>query len=144
MAAPYTRHALTTSATWLEHAACGRADPALFYPPADERAPERDRRERDALAVCAGCPVRAACAAHAQTTGEEHGIWGGTTEAQRARMRSQARYAREKRSRLERTGPSEGGVASAGGAAQAGPAGKQCRYPDWYTPADARLQPARG
>lgn len=34
----------------------------------------------DALAVCAGCPVRPACAAYAVDSGQRHGVWGGLSE----------------------------------------------------------------
>jgi hypothetical protein len=56
----------------LHSAACRTADPALFFPePGDTGA------EAQALAVCAGCPVRAQCYARAVQNGERWGIWGG-------------------------------------------------------------------
>jgi hypothetical protein len=56
----------------LPGAACRTADPALFFPePGDTGA------EAQALAVCAGCPVRAPCYARAVQNGERWGIWGG-------------------------------------------------------------------
>jgi DNA-binding transcriptional ArsR family regulator len=56
----------------LHGAACRTADPALFFPePGDTGA------EAQALAVCAGCPVRAQCYARAVQNGERWGIWGG-------------------------------------------------------------------
>lgn len=63
---------------WRRYAACRGLPTALFYPPADAPCAE-------ALAVCARCPVRAACEQHAVTEGEEYGIWGGRTETERAR-----------------------------------------------------------
>ena len=41
-----------------------------------------------ALAVCARCPVRVECDQHADATGEDHGIWGGRPETDRARAPS--------------------------------------------------------
>ena len=56
----------------LPGAACRTANPALFFPdPGDTDA------EAQALAVCAGCPVRAQCYARAVDNGERWGIWGG-------------------------------------------------------------------
>jgi hypothetical protein len=36
-----------------------------------------------ALDRCGFCPVRRSCLAYALSTGEEYGVWGGTTELQR-------------------------------------------------------------
>jgi hypothetical protein len=56
----------------LTGAACRSSDPALFFPePGDQAA------EAAAVAICAGCPVRAACYAGAAARGERWGIWGG-------------------------------------------------------------------
>lgn len=38
--------------------------------------PDPDRN-RNLLALCAGCPIRALCLATADTNGRDHGIWGG-------------------------------------------------------------------
>lgn len=40
-----------------------------------------------AVACCVVCPVRRSCLAFALSAGEEHGIWGGTTEVQRDALR---------------------------------------------------------
>jgi hypothetical protein len=41
-------------------------------------------RDRDAAArLCRTCPLREACAEYALTEREEHGVWGGTTAADR-------------------------------------------------------------
>jgi WhiB family redox-sensing transcriptional regulator len=67
------------AAGWWTRAACRGLPTSLFYPPPGTPAAE-------ALAVCARCPVRAACEDHARQRGEEHGIWGGRTETDRARL----------------------------------------------------------
>lgn len=36
-----------------------------------------------AVNLCADCPVRRSCLAHALAYDEDHGIWGGTTPVQR-------------------------------------------------------------
>lgn len=61
----------------LRRAACA-ADPGLFFSPdAGEFADEKEARQRKAMAICAGCPVRPACYAAAAGRGERWGIWGG-------------------------------------------------------------------
>ena len=61
----------------LRGAACRDADPGLFFPAEDETATARYRRKAQAVAVCAGCPVRAECYAAAIANHEPWGIWGG-------------------------------------------------------------------
>ena len=64
---------------WREQAACRGEEPGLFF---QEDAPTR-RRLR---ALCASCPVSKDCREYAVASGCE-GWWGGTTEAQRERLR---------------------------------------------------------
>lgn len=79
-------------APWRQWAACRGADPALFF--AATNAEDRGRRLRtlgdmqraQALAYCARCHVRDDCLDHAIRF-DELGIWGGTTQRERARMR---------------------------------------------------------
>jgi len=66
------RVVLPPSAPLLPGAACLGADPALFFP---ERG-DADT-EAQAVAICARCPVRAACYERALLNGERAGIWGG-------------------------------------------------------------------
>ena len=68
---------------WQESAACRGVDPAQFFSPPGERGEARRERERVARAVCDRCTVRQECAQFALAIGEEHGIWGGTTDAER-------------------------------------------------------------
>ncbi|MFF7879136.1 WhiB family transcriptional regulator [Streptomyces californicus] len=42
--------------------------------------------EKRAASICAGCPLRTACATHALTVPEERGTWGGLTAHQRRRI----------------------------------------------------------
>jgi WhiB family transcriptional regulator, redox-sensing transcriptional regulator len=79
---------------WQNRAACRGAPLELFFGPDGERPGERDRRERDALALCAVCPVLDTCRRHALVMPETHGVWGGTTEATRAGQRKTERRRR--------------------------------------------------
>jgi WhiB family redox-sensing transcriptional regulator len=70
--------------TWQTKAACRGREAFLFYPPSvPERRDERDERERRAKSICVTCSVRGACLDHALRIREQHGIWGGLTEAER-------------------------------------------------------------
>ena len=64
------------SSDWRTVAACAGTGPDLFFDtdPAAIAAAQR---------VCATCPARSDCAAHAFTTGEPFGVWGGLTEHDR-------------------------------------------------------------
>jgi len=76
------RVVLPPSAPQLPGAACLTADPVLFFPdPADAETEAR------AAAICAVCPVRAACYERAVQNGERHGVWGGVNLDQAAKPR---------------------------------------------------------
>jgi Transcription factor WhiB len=79
--------------SWMDRSACrdavtGPDDDVFFAPEVEERgrrrglANEQAERERAALELCARCPVQAECLAYAVATRQQHGIWGGRTEAQ--------------------------------------------------------------
>jgi hypothetical protein len=74
-----------TGAATLPGAACRGADPALFFPEHGDT-----RAEAAAIAICAGCPVRAACYARAVQNGERYGIWGGINLEKKPRPRPAA------------------------------------------------------
>jgi WhiB family redox-sensing transcriptional regulator len=42
----------------------------------------------EAKAVCAACPVRIDCLGYALETGQDAGVWGGTSEKERREIRS--------------------------------------------------------
>jgi WhiB family transcriptional regulator, redox-sensing transcriptional regulator len=77
----------------MELAACQAAEPELFFPVA--AAGPAVAQVVAAKTVCRGCPVRAECLSYAMQTGQDHGIWGGTTEEERrlARRGQAARLA---------------------------------------------------
>ena len=67
----------------LSAGSCRGLDPELFFP-------ERGGNDtaQQALAVCHTCPCRDACLGWA-IANEAYGIWGGTTESERQRIRKQ-------------------------------------------------------
>jgi WhiB family redox-sensing transcriptional regulator len=75
---------------WMAEAACAGTDTNLFFPGPNDKADQAA-----AKAVCAGCPVRDPCLDEAlhgpQAASDDAGIFGGTTPAERARLRIQAR-----------------------------------------------------
>lgn len=73
---------------WQRLGLCRGRDSAQFFHPDGERGASRGRREAAAKALCHSCPVRAECAAHALSTREPYGVWGGFTEAERLRLLS--------------------------------------------------------
>jgi WhiB family transcriptional regulator, redox-sensing transcriptional regulator len=42
---------------------------------------------RAAQAICETCPIKALCLEYALEANEEHGVWGGTSERERKRLR---------------------------------------------------------
>ncbi|TDE09250.1 WhiB family transcriptional regulator [Jiangella asiatica] len=70
---------------WFVRGACRDAEPDLFFPLG---ASEHSLAQVEAAAaVCAGCPVTEECLTWALETGQDHGIWGGTTPEERRMMR---------------------------------------------------------
>jgi len=68
---------------WQYEGACRDLPSEMFFHPDGERGPRRRNRENTAKAVCASCPVIAACRAHALAVQEPYGIWGGLSEDDR-------------------------------------------------------------
>jgi WhiB family redox-sensing transcriptional regulator len=70
----------------MARAACRKVDPDLFFPSVGEPLDA-------ARAVCEPCPVREECLAFAVAHSELHGVWAGTSDRERRRLRSEARKA---------------------------------------------------
>ncbi len=68
---------------WQLHGVCRGMDSEVFFHPEGERGPRRARREANAKALCATCPVLLSCRAHALAAQEPYGIWGGLSEQDR-------------------------------------------------------------
>src|SRR6266536_3783434 len=78
----------TLDLTVLNNATCAKR-PELFHPePGDVQA------ERAAKRLCGRCPVQWECLKMALATGDEHAIMGGTTPAERERLRSSYKVSR--------------------------------------------------
>ncbi|MGH4010968.1 MAG: WhiB family transcriptional regulator [Pseudonocardiaceae bacterium] len=110
--------------------ACWGVDPEMFFGPADGSAGRPLHIwERRALAVCAGCPVAAACLAAALDfpATDQYGVVGGMTAGQRRALLRGRRSRRGGRNGLPWRGerrPIRGSgpaVAPAAGVAQRGP-----------------------
>jgi WhiB family redox-sensing transcriptional regulator len=71
-------------ADWWKGAACQSADPDLFFPVSEKGRAGADVAR--ARRVCMSCPVQAPCLDYALSTYPD-GIWGGTTEDERKRLR---------------------------------------------------------
>ena len=71
---------------WKDVAACRGVNGRDFFSPAQgERRRERRDREARAKDVCRGCAVRGECLEAAIANDERYGVWGGLTDAERAR-----------------------------------------------------------
>lgn len=71
------------SLDWQDRAACLYTDPEVFFP-------EKGVPATEARRICRGCEVRAECLAYALVTYREYGIWGGTSEQERRKLRAAA------------------------------------------------------
>jgi hypothetical protein len=64
----------------LFHKAIEQDQPRMHYPQPES---ESTRVELACEWVCAACPVREACADHAERHNEPHGVWGGMNSRKR-------------------------------------------------------------
>lgn len=67
---------------WSKDANCKGLDPNLFHT-------GRGESTKEAVAVCAGCLVVEQCLQYALSNSIKVGVWGGTTERQRRKLRKQ-------------------------------------------------------
>lgn len=67
---------------WQSQGPCNNADPEIFFP-------ERGASSKAARAVCGQCEVRMECLEYALNNKEQFGIWGGTSERERRRLRKE-------------------------------------------------------
>jgi len=72
---------------WRRHAACRDTDPDLFFP-VGTTGPAIEQIE-NAKAVCKQCDAQADCLEFALATNQDSGIWGGTSEEERRKLRKQ-------------------------------------------------------
>jgi WhiB family redox-sensing transcriptional regulator len=70
---------------WMEQAACLEHDPEIFFP-------LKGGSTVFVKSICAGCPVLEECREHALASVTPlEGIWGGTSERERRKLRNQRR-----------------------------------------------------
>lgn len=65
---------------WQAYGRCRETDPEIFFP-------EAGVPQHEALRICRSCEVRTQCLEFALDN-HERGVWGGTNDADRRRMRS--------------------------------------------------------
>jgi WhiB family transcriptional regulator, redox-sensing transcriptional regulator len=69
--------------TWMKRAQCRGVGRDLFFP-------EHGGNGTRARRICSSCPVRQDCLDYALANPEMAGVWGGTTERERQKMRAAA------------------------------------------------------
>ncbi len=74
--------------SWQVDANCVGVDPDIFFP-------ERGASTKEAKSICTACQVRENCLEYALDNGEKFGIWGGTSERERRRLRRARAAARQ-------------------------------------------------
>ncbi len=70
---------------WRDRAACRSTAADLFFPIG--RTPGAIDQIRTAKSVCRSCEVRETCLLYALETNQDSGIWGGTSEDERRKLR---------------------------------------------------------
>ena len=70
---------------WRHHALCRDEDPELFFP-IGTSGPAAVQVE-EAKLVCRRCAVRSDCLSWALETGQDAGVWGGTSEDERRALK---------------------------------------------------------
>ena len=68
---------------WMERAACRGEEPSVFFP-------SLGGTTTTARAICSSCTVRQRCLEYALADPEISGVWGGTSEGERRKLRSLA------------------------------------------------------
>jgi WhiB family redox-sensing transcriptional regulator len=68
---------------WQAFGECQYTDPEAFFP-------EKGGSIREAKRICRSCLVRAECLEYALANSERFGIWGGTSERDRRKIKRQA------------------------------------------------------
>ena len=85
MALTWSRSIDWDAEDWRMDAACRDTDPDLFFP-VGTTGPALDQIEA-AKSVCRTCDSQASCLEFALATNQESGVWGGTSEEERRKLR---------------------------------------------------------
>ncbi len=72
---------------WRDYAACRDTDPDLFFPVGTTGS--AIEQIESAKAVCRQCDAQTLCLEFAMATNQDSGIWGGTSEDERRKLRKQ-------------------------------------------------------
>lgn len=80
---PYAESKTEVALEWQDDALCAETDPDAFFV-------EKGGNPRPAINLCGSCDVAAQCLAYALQNPEIAGIWGGTTQRTRRKMRKAA------------------------------------------------------
>lgn len=83
-AEPRTTDRAQHRAQWRSLSACRDVDPEMFFPA--PRSLTMFVQLARAKAICGSCPVTEECLRYALSTGQNHGVWGGTSEEERRTM----------------------------------------------------------
>jgi WhiB family redox-sensing transcriptional regulator len=72
---------------WRDEASCRDTNPDLFFPigTTGQALVQIDNAKR----VCQACPVQRDCLDFALATNQDSGVWGGTSEEERRKLRRQ-------------------------------------------------------
>lgn len=70
---------------WRSTAACSDTDPSLFFP-VGTTGPALEQIAA-AKAVCNTCDAKESCLQFALSTNQDSGVWGGTSEEERRKLR---------------------------------------------------------
>jgi WhiB family transcriptional regulator, redox-sensing transcriptional regulator len=77
----------SSDSNWRNDAACRDTDPDLFFP-VGTTGPAIEQIE-NAKAVCRTCESQVPCLEFALSTNQDSGVWGGTSEEERRKLRRQ-------------------------------------------------------
>lgn len=72
---------------WMSKGKCNGLDPSLFFPSNSNGEVSAAKRICNGPDLGAACPVRDECLDHAMEYDERFGVWGGTSERERRRLR---------------------------------------------------------
>jgi WhiB family transcriptional regulator, redox-sensing transcriptional regulator len=73
---------------WIPQAACRDTDPDTFFPSQPDSAGQTGAKGLEAArTICRTCPVQPECLEYALTHHEKFGVWGGTSERERRKIR---------------------------------------------------------
>jgi WhiB family redox-sensing transcriptional regulator len=71
-----------------QYAECSDKDRDIFFP-------EKSGSTKEAKAICATCDIKPVCLEYAIIKNEKFGIWGGTGEGERRKIRKQRKLAKK-------------------------------------------------